>query len=275
MKKFFIIILFLAGCVPMKNLNTNVKSHKNKQHLIHAVSANNIEKIIIGNNLKVRLIVGGRNKVELNDIDILQHNKGVLEVSNDSSQIFKKVIINLSKMPKIIKLRGNGRVYLKAKSDAPLSLITTGSGQIIVKGWVNIENIKNTGGADIFAHWLIGKQLKLYSKGGNIQLAGKVNHFLIELDNFAKLDSVGLQSSYVWINSSGSSLAKIMPMKSLNAKASANSQVAYYNQLPFDQVIRSVHGGANVVFVNKFDANTKIDSVVISKERKRKHVLFN
>ena len=275
MKKFFIIILCLVGCVPTKNLNTNIESHKNKKKLIYSVSANNIEKIIIGNNLKVRLIVGSKNKVELNNVNILQHNNGVLEISNDSSQTFKKVVVSLSKMPKLINLKGNSRVYLKAKSDSPLSLITTGSGQVIIKGWVNVEHIKNTGGADIFAHWLIGRQLKLYSKGGNIQLAGKVNHFLVELDSFAKLDSVGLKSSYVWINSSGSSLAKIMPMKSLSAKASANSQVAYYNQLPFDQIVRKVHGNANVVFVNKFDANTKIDSVVISKKNTKKNVLFN
>jgi hypothetical protein len=279
MKNFLVVIfgLLLVGFVPAdetkKTFVSKASISNSHKRLKHLVSVDDVDNIVIGNNLSVKILLGNKNAISANSMDVLQHSKGVLEISNDVSKKSKQVRIWLKKMPKVIKLRGNSKIYLKAKSTSPLKLVATAPGQIIINGWVNINNIQNPGRADIFAHWLVGSQLNLYSDGGFVQLAGKVNHFILELDHFSRLDSLGLKANHVWVNSAGSSLAKLMPVKSLNAIASGHSQIAYYNQLPLEQVIRQVHNAANVVFVNRHDTNIKIDSIIVARKENSKTVL--
>ena len=216
--------------------------------------------LILGQHLRVKLRSGQHNRIGsryLNMVHIDQSQTGVLRI--DSTYPNKNLLyLSAKQLPNHIILNGNSRLFYKVKkSSAPLKITANAPGSIRLSGWFNLVDFDNPGGADLYAYWLNSQQTHIFSQAGRIFLAGRCQHLLAKLDGESKLDAYNLVSKHVWLMTSGSAMAKVKPSVSLNAQASQNSQVAYFNQLPLSQVTRHVFDQGNVVFVDRYFPTTR------------------
>lgn len=266
-------INFIAGCLVLSScvashdeigLKPAVRSipvtiarkdvHFNKNQIIYLP---NFDSIVVENGLNLKILKAKQNRVlskSINMVFLDGSKKDTLRISgtkiNNKNNI---VYLQLNKIPKHIEVNGNSKLTIKApKNSRSFSLSTHANSDIRITGWPNIYKIDNQGSANIYAYTLRGNQLDINSNGGQIYLAGGCNHLIASLSNNARLDAQGLKTNHIWLNGSENTKAKIMPIKTLEAVASGNSQISYFKQLHQNKVNKKTFDQANIVFVNKF-----------------------
>ena len=218
------------------------------------IRLNTLNTINVGNDISVRVSIGGRanqlRTAHLNDLTIRSDTPDTLSLSGSPGTSARIV---LKTLPKYIHLSGTGRLILHnaQKTLSPLHIKATARGKLYLTGWLNIVSIDNLADAEITAYWLRSQQTEIHTKAGNIHLSGECHHLLAELSGHAKLDAASLNSQHVWAYTADHALAKLRPLRSLNATAVDYSQIAYFKQLSETQIQRTVHDQANVLFLNR------------------------
>lgn len=217
MKKLILIILFFSPSIfALPQFNT----------------------ININGRMNVRLVqVSAKKKTSVSSsrkIDYRVHNKTLYIRSLPQKKYNPRPIRVTVRLRQIKKLDVFNTVNIKASrlNSPALKLNTDNRGKIKLKGKLAVTSIRATGSSIIDLGWVNSDALKIYAvSNARIKLAGTVKELNVRLFGHSTLDAKYLRAQNIMVQTKNYAIAKLMPMKSLQAFAANHSNIYYYKWL--------------------------------------------
>lgn len=171
---------------------------------------------IQGPNEELRQVI-----VEVKDHTLDVHR---VEVKDPKHVIVRIAIHNLQSLVH----NGSGKVEGRFVRANPLSLTSTGSGDLILTGKINVKHINQSGSGDVTLLGVYSPLLKIDSSGsGTLNLSGRVGVSSINHTGSGDINIIGADTNGLSIWTSGSGKIGIKGVANLN-QVTANGNTAVY-----------------------------------------------
>jgi hypothetical protein len=129
---------------------------------------------------------------------------------------------------------GKNKVYLKGLSSKSLQVRMHDEVDVKIQGMVNLRHLEFAGSGTLGIHWVNSSDLDLVGSGNaKVHLAGKAHYLHAVVKDNAELDARYLRVNKAYIKASDHSIARLVPIKELNAFASDHGHIYYYQSPQF------------------------------------------
>lgn len=190
-------------------------------------------------NGPLTLILKQRSAQHANLIDYptnihIRMRKHILSINPNFPYNFKKKVKVTLRLHQLKRLYVNNDSSVLGKFNSKSLLIYAGTrGYIKLNGIIAVRLIKDAGPGLIHINWIDSNKLDIYATtNSKIKLAGRVNHLTARILGYSKLDAQFLRSQHIMLQTKDNASAKVLPLKSLRAFASGNSNIYYYKRPP-------------------------------------------
>jgi hypothetical protein len=164
--------------------------------------------------------ISGKN-LRTSNMDIVLKSEGSLKLSGK---------IGLRKFVSI----GKNKVNIKGITSRYLEVAMNGKPDIRLEGFANLREVQFAGEGDLSLLWVNSPDLLVTGNGkAKVHLAGVVRELTLNLYGHAEMDGQYLRVKKAYVKTYGESLARLQPIKVLNALASDKSNIYYYNSPEF------------------------------------------
>lgn len=161
------------------------------------------------------------SRISGRDMDLIFNSKGRVRL-NGHLDIKRLVATNTADI-KINGIESN-----------QMSVIMSGAPSVKLKGFAKLEKLSYGGQGDLSLHWVKSDKLDVEGHGeAKVHLAGTVKFLNTKLYNEAELDGQYLRVAKAYVKTFNHALARLQPIRQLNAIAADESNIFYYNSPKF------------------------------------------
>ena len=129
---------------------------------------------------------------------------------------------------------GAGNLTLRGIRSLGLQVNSTGRGDINLHGLMNLQTLTHNGSGHINVDRIQSRNVHVRGSGpGHVELHGDAVNIHAVLDGRIDFDASQVKVARAIINTTDKAVAKVYPMKILNALATRSSNVYYYNHPKF------------------------------------------
>ncbi len=144
--------------------------------------------------------------------------------------------VNLSGKLNIRELMvsGKNKIKLKGVTSRNLSINMHGKPDVILQGVANLKTLRYRGKGKLALHWLDSSDLEILGYGeARVFLAGVARYVHAVIHDTAELDARYLRITKSYIKATDNSIVRIAPITEMNAFASDNGHIYYYQSPKF------------------------------------------
>lgn len=205
--------------------------------ILVVASNNNYSGLIVEPGMNVIIKSAANNKFQLS-------SQPKANITTSSSTILLKPVvfmggkhasaeISLANPLSYLEVRGDSNVIFDNARTSKLHIVNSGTGNVSLKGNIDIAAIDLTNSGSVRAIWVNAKDLVVRSSYGIIELAGKCNSLKVMGDKDAYFNGEYLRCNNTWVRAKDNASIKVKPIRQFKVWATQNSKVYYTKMLDF------------------------------------------
>lgn len=204
------------------------------------VSLESFDQIELNGAMQVQIQVGQAKSALQIDAPTSQLENIRLDSKNKVLSIRQNNVVYKRAKPQItiytpsltaLTVKGNNDVQIQQLNSRQLSVLADNQGDIAITGVIGLEQLTARGNGFISVYWVNAPKARIFAQGDmRILLRGKVTSLYADVLQTSSLNARYLAADYGYIKAAGHARVDIAVSQILNAQATGQSNIYYYQK---------------------------------------------